>query len=73
MSKHVIEMQNKIFDVEFVTKKAPELIQRALSTEGGVKWVLDSLSGILVNIDKSNIEEYNKGASWCIVSIKEDK
>lgn len=73
MINRTLELSNIVFNIEFVPEKAPALIKLVLSTEDGIQRALDNLSGILVSVDKSNIDDYNKGASWCVVSIKEDK
>lgn len=73
MINRTIELSNIVFNIEFIPEKAPALIKLTLSSEEGIQRALNNLSDILVNVDKSNIEEYNRGASWCLVSIKEDK
>jgi hypothetical protein len=58
------------FLVEFTPSNASGWMANMIETNTDV--VLEQLASILFNVNKDNIEEYNAGASWCSIAIKEE-
>lgn len=57
------------FDITFNTDWAPATAKRMILTDFAV--VMEQLNIVLESVNRDNIEAYNKGAKWCLVSIKD--